>query len=87
MVSSMDTALAHCVMGLVMSAYNSNIADGGWSEWTEWDTFCAVVYTPVTFRRRKCDNPTQANGGRECEGPSYEEASCRELIWNRTGRH
>lgn len=27
-------------------------------------------------RRRKCNNPSPANGGADCEGPRTEEMSC-----------
>lgn len=44
--------------------------DGGWSDWSSCDKDCGGGK-----QTRTCTNPSPANGGRNCEGPSEQECN------------
>ena len=47
--------------------------DGNWGSWTSWSS-CGKDCKRT--RSRKCDNPTPANGGKDCEGLDQGTLSC-----------
>ena len=49
-------------------------ADGGWSDWTSW-TDC-IQSTNLQTRRRTCNNPSPACGGKPCSGDDEENQAC-----------
>lgn len=50
--------------------------DGNWGEWSEY-TLCSTTCGPGIKRRvRSCDNPSPANGGRECAGSAIVSRKC-----------
>ncbi|XP_048241490.1 uncharacterized protein LOC124124850 isoform X5 [Haliotis rufescens] len=56
------------------------IVDGGWDAWTTWhivscSATCGANVVGVSRRVRYCDNPTPANGGKNCEGERIERNS------------
>ena len=51
------------------------MVDGGWGSWSIWSS-CGSDCT--ISRYRKCNNPTPANGGSECEGENKEDKYCAE---------
>ena len=50
--------------------------DGMWSPWGEYDTCSKTCGGGSQTRRRTCDNPKPANGGKNCAGDSEETQSC-----------
>lgn len=64
-----------------MYVYFTFAAHGQWSPWSDWDPMCTVLHQQKTYRRRNCDSPMPVNGGDDCEGNNFEEASCKEVIW------
>lgn len=55
---------------------NAKPMDGGWSDWSI-PTICSNTCGPgITIKKRECNNPPTALGGKECEGPSIETESC-----------
>ena len=48
----------------------SSAVDGGWSEWKiVCSKTCGGGYKKYT---RTCDSPTPSHGGKDCDGPSYQ---------------
>ena len=52
--------------------------NGGWSDWQQWSDCSASCGNGTRIRRRFCNNPIPANGGRECLGPESEVEMCNE---------
>ncbi|XP_055944138.1 semaphorin-5B-like [Argiope bruennichi] len=54
--------------------------DGGWSAWTSWHECSQIGHGATGDRckcqKRFCNNPTPANGGKECEGTSVHVTNC-----------
>ncbi|XP_046559756.1 coadhesin-like [Haliotis rubra] len=57
--------------------------NGGFSQWTDWNdpgcsVTCGETVSKTLSRKRSCTNPTPANGGTDCAGPTTEntEVSC-----------
>lgn len=55
---------------------NEGQVDGGWSEYTQWDTCSAKCGGGMTVRTRCCSNPPPSKGGKQCEGKTYETKAC-----------
>ena len=50
--------------------------DGGWADWSRWET-CSTSCGPGTTKRaRKCSNPPPQNGGKTCSGNNTETNQC-----------
>lgn len=54
------------------------LVDGGFSEWTSWDTCSVTCGTGTHTRTRDCNSPTPAYGGADCVGDLLETESCNE---------
>eukprot|EP00121_Abeoforma_whisleri_P006214 Awhi_evm1s5646 len=52
--------------------------NGNWSPWQPWGDCSAECGGGITVRSRKCDDPSPANGGADCAGPSDETKTCNE---------
>ena len=52
------------------------IVHGNWSSWSSWPNCNKPCNGGSKSRKRLCDNPRPANGGRDCEGPATESQSC-----------
>ncbi|XP_039620349.1 A disintegrin and metalloproteinase with thrombospondin motifs 13 [Polypterus senegalus] len=50
--------------------------NGAWSGWTAFSPCSRTCGGGVTFRRRQCNNPRPAFGGRKCEGKHLEAKLC-----------
>ncbi|KAJ8941245.1 hypothetical protein NQ314_010443 [Rhamnusium bicolor] len=56
--------------------------DGGWSSWSEWEPCYHRVSSDMDSldtclcQNRQCNNPSPANNGRHCVGPSVAVANC-----------
>ncbi|XP_012942941.1 hemicentin-1 [Aplysia californica] len=59
-----------------IETYLNVVVHGGYSAWGEWGPCTASCGRGEHTRRRTCDNPVPENGGRDCEGPRSETASC-----------
>ncbi|KAL9971012.1 hypothetical protein ACROYT_G023488 [Oculina patagonica] len=51
--------------------------DGNWGAWGNWSTCSATCGHGTVHRKRTCDNPAPANGGKPCAGEGHETAECR----------
>ncbi|KAF8767227.1 CUB and sushi domain-containing protein 3 [Argiope bruennichi] len=61
---------------LVKEITNETIVNGGWSEWSKWDSCSTGCGEGTTNRYRSCNNPIPRNGGKSCEGYSEETKIC-----------
>ena len=52
--------------------------DGGWGEWSDWDTCTATCGGGSQTRTRVCDNPPPTNGGNDCGADDTETQYCNE---------
>ncbi|MEQ2276139.1 A disintegrin and metalloproteinase with thrombospondin motifs 2 [Xenotaenia resolanae] len=50
--------------------------DGNWGSWSEFGQCSRTCGRGVQFRTRNCDNPSPANGGLSCRGPTYQFQMC-----------
>ncbi|XP_043199748.1 semaphorin-5B-like [Amphibalanus amphitrite] len=50
--------------------------DGGWGHWSAWSRCSARCGGGLRRRRRSCDSPRPANGGRPCAGCELEYGEC-----------
>lgn len=53
------------------------LVDGQWSQWSNFGTCSATCGGGFKHRRRKCDNPAPASGGKNCQGPSFQSIACK----------
>lgn len=51
---------------------------GGWSVWTLWTPCSNTCGGGQSKRKRKCDNPKPANGGRDCRGSKNQTRKCND---------
>ncbi|WAR11241.1 ATS14-like protein [Mya arenaria] len=56
--------------------YVANTTDGGWSDWTFWNTCPVTCGISMVTRSRSCDNPTPRMFGRQCVGNHQEWKTC-----------
>ncbi|XP_040907946.1 A disintegrin and metalloproteinase with thrombospondin motifs 2-like [Toxotes jaculatrix] len=69
----------HCFKGFCMKLTPDLLRqDGGWGTWSSYGSCSRTCGGGVSFRTRRCDNPTPANGGRTCFGNSYEFQLCNQ---------
>ena len=54
--------------------------DGSWGEWGEWSKCTKSCKFGTQSRSRKCSNPAQAHGGKDCEGPAEQSRKCNEKV-------
>ncbi|XP_048087726.1 A disintegrin and metalloproteinase with thrombospondin motifs 2-like isoform X2 [Alosa alosa] len=67
----------HCFKGhCVMLSPDLIRQDGQWSSWSPWGQCSRSCGGGVRFRTRHCNNPHPANGGRMCEGLTYQFELC-----------
>ena len=54
------------------------VIDGGWSDWTDWDSCVCNSDTNIASqqRRRECSNPEPQNGGLPCYGDEIDTQLC-----------
>lgn len=50
--------------------------NGGWGLWSSWGECSASCGVGTSVRRRRCNSPPPANGGRGCDGTSVESRTC-----------
>ena len=50
--------------------------DGGWSQWAEFESCSLTCDGGLLGRMRLCINPPPQNGGRECQGLSFDTIDC-----------
>ncbi|GAB1610637.1 A disintegrin and metalloproteinase with thrombospondin motifs 3-like [Argonauta hians] len=62
--------------------YKSNLIpiDGGWGTWGKWSECSVSCGFGARFRRRKCNNPSPAFGGKDCEGPTEDFKICKMVV-------
>ena len=58
--------------------FNSNTVDGGWSNWSGWNSCNMPCGTGSQQRSRSCTNPPPLYGGKSCSGTEREERSCNQ---------
>ncbi|KAL9960831.1 hypothetical protein ACROYT_G034336 [Oculina patagonica] len=49
---------------------------GNWSSWSPWPNCNKPCNGGVKIRKRLCDNPEPAFGGKNCDGPATENETC-----------
>ncbi|CAK8691082.1 unnamed protein product [Clavelina lepadiformis] len=52
--------------------------NGGYSDWGAYGACSVSCGAGVRERRRFCNNPPPANGGRDCEGPARDQQTCEQ---------
>ena len=55
------------------------IVDGGFTDWTVWDTCSVTCGSGTQSRTRDCTNPAPAHGGANCTGDISEAQTCDEV--------
>ncbi|KAF5907315.1 A disintegrin and metalloproteinase with thrombospondin motifs 13, partial [Clarias magur] len=68
-----------CLKGRCVSASklsSSLLVHGSWSSWSEYSSCSRTCGGGITSRKRECNNPRPAFGGRDCEGEATEAALC-----------
>ncbi|KAG9270386.1 A disintegrin and metalloproteinase with thrombospondin motifs 13 [Astyanax mexicanus] len=55
---------------------SSMVVHGSWSSWYDFSPCSRTCGGGITFRKRECNNPRPAFGGRECEGDGIEAELC-----------
>ena len=50
--------------------------NGQWGAWEEWSSCTESCNGGVQMRIRKCNNPSPANGGRDCRGLKEQTQRC-----------
>ncbi|TSL97353.1 A disintegrin and metalloproteinase with thrombospondin motifs 13 [Bagarius yarrelli] len=68
-----------CLKGRCVSASklsSSLLVHGSWSSWSEYLSCSRTCGGGITYRRRQCNNPRPAFGGRDCEGEATEAELC-----------
>ncbi|XP_024434339.2 complement component C6 isoform X2 [Desmodus rotundus] len=63
--------------------YKSDAVDGNWGCWSSWSQ-CDVTYK--RWRTRECNNPARQQGGKPCEGESWQEEHCTISIMENNGQ-
>ena len=53
--------------------------NGGFSDWTAWDTCSVTCGSGTQNRTRDCTNPAPAHGGTDCVGETSDAQSCDEV--------
>eukprot|EP00105_Crassostrea_gigas_P019200 XP_011437616.1 PREDICTED: coadhesin [Crassostrea gigas] len=51
--------------------------DGHWGSWSQFTLCSATCGSGTMVRTRTCDNPPAQFGGKQCNGPPYEEKRCK----------
>ncbi|CAE1255074.1 ADAMTS3 [Acanthosepion pharaonis] len=61
--------------------YKSNLIpiDGSWGSWGSWGSCSVTCNMGARFRQRKCNNPSPAFGGTDCEGKHEEFKICKNM--------
>ncbi|MCI4381201.1 hypothetical protein PGIGA_G00248690 [Pangasianodon gigas] len=68
-----------CLKGRCVSASklsSSLLVHGSWSSWSEYSSCSRTCGGGITYRKRECNNPRPAFGGRNCEGEEMEAELC-----------
>lgn len=52
--------------------------DGGWSEWTEFESCSVTCGSGLNKRSRSCTNPKPEYGGNNCTGNDTKTQDCQE---------
>ncbi len=52
--------------------------DGGWGEWSDWDTCTVTCGGGSQTHTRFCDSPPPSNNGQDCDGDDTETQNCNE---------
>uniref|UniRef100_A0AAR2LPT0 Peptidase M12B domain-containing protein n=1 Tax=Pygocentrus nattereri TaxID=42514 RepID=A0AAR2LPT0_PYGNA len=63
---------------------SSVVVHGSWSSWSEFSPCSRTCGGGVTYRKRECNNPRPAFGGRECKGEGIEAELCHRQPCERT---
>ena len=73
-INAAEGIMQNCILN---DAIKTNPRDGKYSKWGEWSA-CSVPCggEGTQNRRRYCNNPPPANGGKPCVGPSRESRAC-----------
>lgn len=72
-----------CLKGRCVSASklsSSQLVHGSWSSWSEYSSCSRTCGGGITYRKRECNNPRPAFGGRDCEGEGTEAELCNRKL-------
>ena len=61
---------------LAIAVFFHFLVHGHWSSWSLWPNCNKPCNGGNRTRKRQCDNPEPAFGGRNCEGPITESEPC-----------
>ena len=50
--------------------------DGSWGSWADWSQCSQICGGGTETRRRLCDSPAPAQGGKDCQGDQHQERQC-----------
>ncbi|KAI5094773.1 A disintegrin and metalloproteinase with thrombospondin motifs 13 [Silurus meridionalis] len=68
-----------CLKGRCVSASKLSstlLVHGSWSSWSGYTSCSRTCGGGITYRKRECNNPRPAFGGRDCEGEGTEAELC-----------
>ncbi|XP_022801150.1 uncharacterized protein LOC111338870 isoform X2 [Stylophora pistillata] len=74
--SGQEDFICNCAFGYTGKKCQNLIVHGNWSLWTPWPNCNKPCNNGTRTRRRVCDNPSPAFGGKSCEGLSSETEPC-----------
>ena len=60
--------------------YSCFIAEGNWGAWGSWEACEADCGDSVQYRRRECNDPAPAHGGRLCDQTDQGESESRPCL-------
>nr|XP_058971271.1 uncharacterized protein LOC131797634 [Pocillopora verrucosa] len=75
---SLKDFICNCTFGFIGKRCESKIVHGNWSLWTPWPNCNKPCNNGTRKRRRACDNPRPAFGGKNCTGLTYESEHCNQ---------
>ena len=52
------------------------LVDGGWNDWSVWDTCSVTCGGGSQGRNRSCSNPSPQYGGNDCVGDVFDSQDC-----------
>ncbi|CAH3162903.1 unnamed protein product [Pocillopora meandrina] len=70
--------ICNCTFGFIGKRCESEIVHGNWSQWTPWPNCNKPCNNGTRTRRRACDNPRPAFGGKRCEGLTFGSERCNQ---------
>ena len=66
---------------LKLYAFVLVVVDGQWGPWSQYSDCSKTCRFGIQIRKRMCDSPPPANGGKGCDGPAVQSKKCNVYKW------